>query len=136
MSSDLGDWIRKSMTVTETDVLNRHKERIAKIIGVTSEGLIVYQVDKNRLDAEKQIGAYLIGKLFARVAGFVSDDTVSNRELETELAMPEGTVRGTLAKMRKHGSAVSSGPGVHRVPVNGIPSLLDSIEQSLGTGGV
>jgi hypothetical protein len=128
---DLRDWIRQEMTVSEEDILGLHRERVGRILGVTSDGRVFFRINKNRLDAESQIGAYLIGKLFARIVGYSEHDTASNQELTESLRMPAGTVRGTLSKMRDKGTAEAVEKGLHRVPINSIPRLLEIMEEQL-----
>lgn len=124
----LQDWIKGEMTISEEEVLNNHKERIARILGVTQDGGVFFRIDKSGLDAEGQIGAYLIGKLFAHVGDFAEEETVSNQELAQALRMPAGTIRGTLTRMRDRGTAESTQRGLHRVPINTLPKLLRQIE--------
>lgn len=126
--TSLKDWIQEEMTVSEENILGAHKERIARILGITQDGEVLFRVDKNQLDAEGQIGAYMIGKLFAQVAGYAEDAAASNQEFEQALRMRPGTIRGTLKRMRDKGTAESTEPGLNRVPINNLPKVLKQIE--------
>lgn len=132
---DLKEWIKREITISEEDVLSLHKARLAKILGVTREGKVLFRIDKNQLDAVAQIGACLLGRLLAKLAGYTDEDFVTNKELEDWLKMPSGTVRGRLTGMREEGMAESVGPGRHRIPANSIPSLLDYVEKQLNGSG-
>jgi len=96
---ELKKWVKEELTVTEVNELRRHKEKVKELIGITSGGMVVFKADSTKLSAKEIICLYMIGKVYARVAGYVDEDSVANKELIEALNLPEGTIRYALKEL-------------------------------------
>src|SRR5438445_1960153 len=131
----LKDWIRSEMTLEKPDILLQMKDRVARLVGVSSDGKVGFRLTADqlkRLGAEEKILLYAIGKLYAQAAEYSETDLVSNSELQTNLGMPEGTVRGKLTILRRAGFVSSEKAGMHAIARNRILEALGDIESKLG----
>ncbi len=131
----LRDWIRSEMTMEKPDILTQVKQRVARLLGVSSDGKVAFRISDDqagRLGADEKILLYVMGKLYAQAAGYTETDSVSNAELQRELGMPEGTVRAKLTGLRRAGFLTSDKPGSHAIVRNRITAALGDIERKLG----
>lgn len=123
------------MTLEKPEILLQVKDRVAALLGVSSAGVVGFRLTSDQLDrlgAEGKILLYMIGKLYAHAAEYSETDSVSNSELQTNLGMPEGTVRGKLTSLRRSGFVVAEKPGTHSIARNRILEALEVIERQLG----
>ena len=99
---DLKKRILEEMTVNYADILARNLDLVKKFIFVTNEGKIDVII-RDEVDNKDKILLYLIGKMFAKVAELSETEQVGNKELITELGMPEGSVKPTLKLLIEEG---------------------------------
>ena len=127
----LAEWVRKEMTVVGPSVLMEVRDRVARLLGVTADGVVVFKLSadqRSKLNARDQILLYSTGKMYAHAAGYCPEDSVSNAELTTNLGMPDGTVKSQLKALRDAHLLNSSRDGVHTIPVNRVLEVLSTIE--------
>jgi len=131
--SKLKEKIIQEMTVDYSNALEKHFDSAKQFIRITQEGAIDIQL-KERFNGKDQIVLYLIGKLYAKEAGFATEDHVGNKELMNELGIPQGSLLPWLKDLRdkktivqvKKGNTVS-----HRIKVYLIERKLREIEKKL-----
>ena len=131
---DLKKRIREEMTVNYIDVLERNLERVKKYILVTNEGKIDLLI-KDEVENKEKILLYLIGKMYAKVAELSETEQVGNKELITELSMPEGSVKPILKSLREKGKInhIKEGKNVfHSIKPNLIERILKSLNEKTG----
>ena len=124
---ELKRWVKEELTVTEVNELARHKEKIKELIGITSNGMIVFKVDSTRLSAKENICLHMIGKVYAHVAGYVDKESMSNKELIGALNLPEGTIGRALKELRDKKFIIAEETGIHRILYDKIGLVLDKI---------
>ena len=128
---ELEEWVKKELTVTREDYLIRNKDKVKKVIGITMNGEVLFKVDVERLAAREVICLYMIGKVYANLAGYVDTEIVTNKELIETLKMPEGTVKYTLKELRDDKFIVAEKPGFHRIIYNKIGGILETIVKKI-----
>src|SRR5438445_13294475 len=114
----LKDWIRSEMTLEKPDILLQMKDRVARLVGVSSDGKVGFRltVDQlKRLGAEEKILLYAIVKHYAKAAEYSETDLVSNSELQINLGMQEGILRRKLTILRRPGFVSSEKAGMHAI---------------------
>ena len=124
---ELKKWVKEELTVTEVNELARHKEKLKELIGITSDGMVVFKVDSTKLSAKEIICLYMIGKVYAHVAGYVDKESVANKELIGALNLPEGTVGRALKELRDRKFIVAEETGIHRIFYDKIGIVSNSI---------
>jgi hypothetical protein len=130
-SEDLKRRIMEEMTVEYSGALEKNFAVAKQFIRITRDGKVDVLV-KEKVNGQDQILLYLIGKLYAREAGFASTDSVDNNELMNELGIPRGSLLPWLMALRKR-------PGIkqikekkkvaHYIPINLVESALTAIEK-------
>jgi hypothetical protein len=129
-SDDLSQWIRENMTVNEHSILNENKEAVAALVGVTIDGKVVLKVDKSELNSRQLVLAYLLGKLFSKMAGYSQHISATNNEIASELGMPIGTVGRCLLELRKQGFVRHGQDGGNELVLSCIPAILNAFKES------
>ncbi len=132
---ELAGWVRKEMTVERGDVLVQAKERVAKLLGVTADGEVEFKVAAEglaRLHAPDKILLYALGTLYAHVAGYSQDETVTAPELSARLGLPKGTVDPALKSLREAHFLNAAEKGAYSLPLNRVLEVLADIEGKLG----
>ena len=124
---ELKKWVKEELTVTEVNELTRHKEKVKELIGITSDGMVVFKVDSTKLTAKEIICLHIIGKVYAHVAGYVDEESVSNKELIEALNLPEGTIGYALKELRDRKFVIAEKTGIHRILYNKIGGILEDI---------
>ena len=124
---ELKKWVKEELTVTEVNELTRHKEKVKELIGITSDGMIVFKVDSTKLTAKEIICLYMIGKVYAHVAGYIDEESVSNKELIEALNLPEGTIGRALKELRDRKFIIAEKTGIHRILYDKIEDILEDI---------
>ena len=132
--SNLRQRIIDEMTVEYSNTLEKNFDLAKKFIRITKDGKVDV-LHKEKLTGKNQILLYLIGKLYAKEAGFVATSDVGNEELVNELGVPKGSVFPWLKWLReekkvrelKKGRYVS-----HIIPENLVERTLREIEENLG----
>ena len=129
---ELKKWVKEELTVTEVNELSRHKETVKELIRITSDGMIVFKVDSTKLSAKEIICVYMIGKVYAYVAGYVDEESVTNRELIGALNLPEGTIGRSLKELRDRKFIIAKKTGIHSILHNSIEEILKNVLEKLG----
>jgi hypothetical protein len=128
-TDDLRKWIQDNMTVDEERVLSDHKDKVARLLGLTPDGRVFVKVDKTELTSTERVALYLVGKVYSRVVGYSPNAEASNEEIARELGMPDGTVRRATMELRDIGWGTTVGRGIHRVVMNALPNILTQIDK-------
>jgi len=128
---ELQDWIQKNMISDEFEILSSYKERIARIVGITSSGNIVFRVNLSTFDNKLRIAFYLIGKLMAYFVEKVEKPAASNKEIESILGIPKGTVGRSLKELREQYIVRQMERGLHEIIVNKIPEIIECTEKQV-----
>jgi biotin operon repressor len=128
MSGETKDWIRKNMTQSEDQIIQKNREEISKLVGLTKEGRVVFLADKREFKAGELVALYLIGKLMAKIAEYSPGAVVGNAEVSSELGIPSGTVGRTLSELKDKGWVRKSEDQVgYEIVLSSIPSILNEI---------
>jgi hypothetical protein len=133
-NESLQDWVRREMTLEKTDLLVSVKERVARLLGVSTDGAVGFKLTAEQLtglNAQERILLYMIGKLYAKAAGYTQEESVSNSELTADLGMPEGTVKSQLKVLRDARYVNSDGRGIHSLARNRMLEVLSQIENAV-----
>jgi hypothetical protein len=120
------------MTVDEESVLSQQKDLVARFLGLTSDGRVFLRLAKDKLTTTEQVALYLVGKIYANVAGYSESVDASNDELGRELGMPGGSVRRVTMELRKAGVIATTERGSQRVILNALPAILNRIGERIG----
>jgi hypothetical protein len=131
---EFGDIVREGMTVDSGNALERNFELAKKMIMLTPEGKVIL-AHHNKLGGEDKIVLYLVGKVYAKVAGYTNEIEVPNKELLDELGMKEGSLAPWLKFLRDKGQikqTVKNNLSYHFVPNNLIESELKRIWDKVG----
>lgn len=125
--------IDEEMTVDYSNTLEKHFDLAKQFIRITKDGKVIV-LDKDRLSGKEQILLYLIGKLYAKEAGYAATDDVGNNELLNEIGIPSGSLLPWLKDLRegKKIRQIKKGKYVHHsISVNFIEKTLNHIEKKL-----
>ena len=125
--------IIEEMTVDYSNALEKTFNLAKQFIRITKAGKvdILY---KDKLSGKNQILLYLIGKLYAKEAGFTTNDDVGNKELMDEMGIPSGSLLPWLLTLRKENKIkqVKKGKYTHHVvALNYVEKILKNVEKSL-----
>jgi hypothetical protein len=121
------------MTVDYSSALEKNFDLAKQFIRVTKAGKVDILV-KDRLNGEEQILLYLIGKLYAKEAGFVPAEEVSNKEFLEELGVPEGSLLPWLKDLRDTNKIRQVKRGrytYHLIAPNLVERTLKSVENKI-----
>lgn len=125
--------IMDEMTVEYSGVIEKNFDLAKQFVRITKDGRVGILV-KDKVSGQDRILLYLIGKLYAKEAGFAASDSVGNKELMDELGIPEGSLLPWLMTLRKKpGIKQIKGEGqvAHYIPVNLVESILKAIEKKV-----
>lgn len=125
--------IIEEMTSDYSSALERNFDLAKQFIRITKEGKVDI-LAKGKLSGKEQILLYLIGKLYAKEAGFAATDEVGNKELLDELGIPEGSLLPWLKDLRDTNKIKRVKRGqyaYHIVPINLVERSLKSIEEGM-----
>lgn len=131
--SGLKKKIIEEMTVDYSSALEKNFDLAKQFIRVTKDGKVDV-LFKDKLTGEERILLYLVGKLYAKEAGFITTDDVVNNELLNELGIPKGSLLPWLKNLRDTNRIrqVKRGQYVHHsIPVNQVERTLRAIEGKL-----
>ncbi len=95
----LKDKILEELTIDSSRLLEESFDQIKKYLRITPAGAIQL-LNVEKLTGEEQLILYMIGKTYAKEAGLVVSDAVSNAEFMAELTMPKGSLLPGLKKLR------------------------------------
>ena len=103
------------------------------LIRITKDGKVDI-LFKDKLSGKDQVLLYLIGKLYAKEAGFVATDDVGNEELINELGVPKGSLFPWLKWLRDENKIKQIKKGrysYHSIPEYLVEKTLKRIEGTL-----
>ena len=135
-TDNLREKIIEEMTVDYSNSLEKNFSLAKQFIRITKDGKVDL-LAKDRLRGKEQILLYLIGKLYAREAGYVTTDDVGNTELMDELGIPEGSLFPWLKDLRDDNNIkqiTRERRVYHFIPVNLVEKTLKSIEKKISKG--
>ena len=130
---DLKNRIIAEMTEDYANSLEKNFDLAKHFLRITKEGKVSI-ISKDKLNGEEQIILYLIGKLYAKEAGFSSTDTAGNKELMDELGIPQGSLLPWLKNLRDKKKVKQTKVGQythHTIPINLIEKTLKEIEKKI-----
>jgi len=125
--------IIEEMTVDYSNALEKHFDQAKQFIRITKDGKVDV-LHKDKLNGTEQILLYLIGKLYAKEAGFSVTDDVGNSEFLNELGIPKGSLLPWLKELRDANKikAIKKGRFTHHtISVNVVEKTLKSIETKM-----
>ena len=125
--------IIEEMTVDYSNALEKNFDLAKQFIRITKNGKVDI-LFKDKLSGKEKILLYLIGKLYAKEAGFAATDDVGNKELMDELGTPKGSLLPWLKDLRDKNKIKQVKKGRythHSIPVNLVERTLKSTERKL-----
>jgi len=128
--NDLKKRIASEMTVDYSSALEKNFDLAKQFMRITTEGKVDI-LAKEKLSGEEKILLYLIGKLYAKEAGFMATAEVGNKELLDELGIPEGSLFPWLKYLRDANKIKQVRRGrytYHVIRVNLVERTLKSME--------
>jgi len=129
--------ILEEMTVNYSSNLEKNFDVAKRLIRITPDGFVEILV-REKLGGKDQIVLYLIGKMYAKEVGYVSDEYVGNGELLERLGFPVGSLLPFLKELRDQNlvrQVKRENNVFHTVPPAKIEEILNTIERKLGTKG-
>ncbi len=133
-SNDFRKRIIEEMTTDYSNALERNFELAKRFIGITKDGKVDVLV-KDKLTGKESILLYLIGKLYAKEAGYAETEGVGNKELMDELGITEGSLLPWLKGLRDDNQKIKQVKKeryvYHFIPINLVEKILKSIELKL-----
>jgi len=129
-SKNLRQKIIEEMMLNSSFFLEENFYLAKKFIRLTKEGSVRI-LPGVKLTGQDRILLYLIGKWYAKEAGFTTSEEVGNSELMRELKMARGTLLPSLKRLREKGLLQDIKRGrltYHRVPLEFIGRILKNIQ--------
>jgi hypothetical protein len=130
---DLRKKILEEMTVDYSNALDRYFDLAKQFIKITKEGKVDI-LHKDKINGKEQVLLYLIGKLYAKEAGFISIENVGNKELMEELGIPIGSILPWIKDLKdnKKIKPIRRGRYIHHsISINLIEKTLKNVEKKL-----
>ena len=137
MQDNLKRRIMDEMVVDYASALERNFDLAKRFIRITKDGRVDILV-KDKLVVRDNIALYLIGKLYAREAGFAVSDEVNNEELLNELGIPSGSLLPGLKELRDKTiikTIKREGLSYHVIQPNVVEKKLREINERTERGG-
>ncbi|MEM2175602.1 MAG: hypothetical protein QXI58_08305 [Candidatus Micrarchaeia archaeon] len=133
---ELKKWIEKELIIsgggeTLSNILDPIKEDVKNFIRLTKDGNIYLLPATQELPKYYQIYLYFIGKAYSYVANLSNSDEVTNKELENNLRLPEGTVKGSLKVLRESDWIFSLKPGLHKLNYSKLNEAFKTLIESI-----
>jgi hypothetical protein len=131
--NSLKERISGEMTVDYASALEKNFDLAKQFIRITKDGKVDIP-DKEKLTGEEQISLYLIGKLYAKEAGFAATAEVGNKELLDELGIPEGSLFPWLKNLRDGNKIKQVKKGqyaYHVIPSNLVEKTIKNAERKM-----
>ena len=125
--------IIEEMTVDYSNALEKNFDLAKQFIRITKDGKVDV-LSKDKINGKEQLLLYLIGKLYAKEAGFAATDDVGNNELLNELGIPSGSLLPWLKELREENKIKQIKKGKythHSISVNWIEKTLKHIEKKI-----
>ncbi len=137
MQDNLKRRIMDEMVVDYASALEKNFDLAKRFIRITKDGRVDILV-KDKLVVRDNIALYLIGKLYAREAGFAASDEVNNEELLNELGIPSGSLLPGLKELRDKTiikTIKREGLSYHVIQPNVVEKKLREINERTERGG-
>ncbi len=137
MQDNLKRRIMDEMVVDYASALEKNFDLAKRFIRITKDGRVDILV-KAKLVVRDNIALYLIGKLYAREAGFTASDEVNNEELLNELGIPSGSLLPGLKELRDKTiikTIKREGLSYHVIQPNVVEKKLREINERTERGG-
>lgn len=131
--SDLKKKILEEMTVDYSNALDKHFDLAKQFIKITKDGKVDI-LRKDKFSGKEQILLYLIGRLYAKEAGFIDTEDVGNKELMDELGIPRGSILPWIKDLKdnKRIKQIKRGKYTHHnISTNWIEKTLTSAEKKI-----
>lgn len=128
---NLKKMILDEMTVDYASALEKNFHLAKQFMQITSDGRVDVKF-KQMLTGKQQIQLYLIGKLYAKEAGLSETEEVGNKELMSELGIPEGSLLPWLKSLRDKRDIKQTKKGrytQHCISLNKVEKILKNIEK-------
>ncbi len=125
--------IHEEMTVDYSNSLEKNFDLAKQFIRITKEGKIDVII-KDKVGGKEQLLLYMIGKLYAKEAGFLPTDDVGNNELMDELGIPIGSLLPWLKILRDGNKIkqIKKGKNVHHViSISIVEKTLKAVEKKI-----
>ena len=125
--------IINEMTVDYSSSLEKNFDLAKQFMRITKEGKVDI-LAKDKLSGKEQISLYMIGRLYAKEAGFSATDDVGNKELMNELGIPKGSLLPWLKQLRDENKIkpIKSGKYTHHIiALNMVENILRKIETKM-----
>jgi hypothetical protein len=125
--------IINEMMVDYSSSLEKNFDLAKQFMRITKEGKVDI-LAKDKLSGKEQISLYLIGRLYAKEAGFSATDDVGNKELMNELGIPKGSLLPWLKQLRDENKIkpIKSGKYTHHIiALNMVEKILRKIETKM-----
>lgn len=125
--------IIEEMTVGYSSALEKNFDLAKQFVRITQDGKVDL-LFKDKISGKEQILLYLIGKLYAKEAGFAATDDVGNKELMNELGIPKGSLLPWLKGLRDKNKVkrIKKGRYIHHsIAANLVERSLRSIERRI-----
>jgi hypothetical protein len=129
----LRERIIKEMTADYSDALERNFDLAKQFIHITKDGKVDTLVKEN-VTGKERILLYLIGKLYAKRAGYTTVDGAGSKELMDELGVPEGSLRPWLMSLKDESKITQVKLGrlvQNRISMNAVERTLRAVEKKL-----
>lgn len=133
---NLKERIIEEMTFDCASPLEEHFDTAKQLLRLTRDGKVDI-ICKDRLTGEEQILLYLIGKLYAKEAGFAASEDAGNKELMQQLNMPRGSLLPFLKRLRDKDKIEKIKQGkytYHRIPAHAVGEIFQNIQAKIETG--
>jgi hypothetical protein len=125
--------IIEEMTVDYSSALEKNFDLAKQFVRITKDGKVDV-LAKDKLNGQELILLYLIGKLYAKEAGFIATNEVANKELLDELGVPEGSLFPWLKDLRDTDKIKQVRRGrytYHTIRINLVERILKSVEERI-----
>jgi len=129
----LRERILEEMTVDYSNALDKNFDLAKQFIKITKSGKVDI-LHKDKIGGKEQILLYLIGKLYAKEAGFVNTEDVGNKELMDELGIPVGSILPWIKHLKDNNkiNPIRRAKYTHHsISINLIEKTLKNIEKKL-----
>jgi hypothetical protein len=119
--------IREELMVGKKSVLEDNLPKAKKVLVLSEDGEVDLLVDKSDLTNRQLIALYMVGKAYAKEAGLVETEVVTNEELVDKLGLSYNSVRGSATHRLRLEGVMHTDNGEHRIEYSKIGTVLDEI---------
>lgn len=118
------DWVEEDLRVDKEEKINKHRERIEKVIRNKNGSL--EPANKN-LGTSDKILAVLLAAAVENLAGMRETDVVENSELYEFIDDEKKAVRARLSDLKGEGLIEKSGRGEYVLDYQNLETVLDRV---------